>query len=190
MAHPEVDRARDETHLVRPLMQRPRWFNSGAVGDRHPRMQDDRSEFAAAIRVFAHRAYGRIFVRGDHDARFGAEVQHPQHVASGERGDQQLFRIVTRAVAAKGRVGAARNGHALLAAWDGDFVIARVGAIMRGAVAKIAGPDDRELVVMLFSHRLRRDGFSPIPFNEEAQIADAALQANQNRCFPELSSPG
>jgi len=100
--------------------------------------------------LLAHRADGRIFVRSDHDARFGAKMQQPQHVACRQGGDQQLLRVIARAIAAKGRIGAGWNGHALPAATDP--VITRISAVIGCAAAAIAGPGDSELVVMLFRH--------------------------------------
>ena len=69
-------------------------------------------------------------------------------------------------------------------------MISRVGAVIGRATAKIAGPSGRELVVMLFNHRLRREASgvqyllhfpsmkhpkSRMPYGEQSRIRETGL---------------
>ena len=76
-----------------------------------------------------------------------AEVQVPQHVTRGEAGDQKLFRVVARCVAAETRV-AGTFDRRLTGRRDG--VVTTVALIRLRAGAIVAGPVHADFVGVLF----------------------------------------
>src|SRR5947209_18541686 len=73
-------------------------------------------------------------------------MQIPEHVAGGEAGDQEFFRIVAGPIAAKARIAGALN---LRLAFRGDDVIAPVSLVAPGAFAIVAGPIYVDLIGVL-----------------------------------------
>jgi len=75
------------------------------IGDDGARPQHYACELTGAISILRHQTAGSVLIFRHHDAGVGAEMQKPQHVARGERRDQQFFGRVARRVAAESHVG-------------------------------------------------------------------------------------
>lgn len=105
--------------------------------------------------MLRHRAARGVLIFRHYDSGVRAQVQVPEHVARGERRDQQFFRCVARRIATKRRVGGTRERCTL--AGNGDFVIPRIGAVVASSRAYVAGPGGRKAVVM-FPRQNRTDG--------------------------------
>ena len=86
---------------MRPLVQRQRQRPVGVWRAMHAGPQRDGDKPPRAARVLLHHALGAVLIGGDNDPRLGGKVQIPQHVAGGERGDEQLLGIMPRPVAAE-----------------------------------------------------------------------------------------
>jgi hypothetical protein len=110
---------------------------AGAHG--HVRAQHHLGELAVPGRRHPHGAARAVGVPHDDDARRGGQVQEPQHVALGERRDQQLLRVVPRGVAPEGRV---RGPEDRRLARDLHLVVAAVGGVPGRPGLAGAGPDD------------------------------------------------
>jgi hypothetical protein len=122
-----------------------RAFGLLGVVDRDDRGEDDFRQAAAVAAVLGHRA-GRVVLVGDHDdALAGAQRQVSEHVAFGERGDQELFGVPALGLPAEGGIGAAEDDGL---AGRGDVVVAAVAEIAGGARAGVAGPLDGDFVVV------------------------------------------
>ena len=104
----------------------------------HARVQHDLAELPRAVRVERHRTFRVILVSRHDDSRFRAQMQKPQHVAAGERADQQLLGIVAFLLAAKDRSRRRRDRDGF--SGGADFVPASVRAIITGPRAAVAGP--------------------------------------------------
>jgi hypothetical protein len=92
------------------------------------RPQRDAFELSSAVRLLDLHAGGVVAVCNDHDTGVGAEVQIPELMTGGKRGDEQLRRIPSRRIAAEHRVGRAGYGCFALRA---DLVRTRIGAVRR-----------------------------------------------------------
>jgi len=155
MLHREVYRARDKAQLMRPRVERHGFGNAGGIRYDGARPQYHTREFAGTVFAFRHRAAGRVLIFDHNDAGVRAQVQEPQHVARGERRDQQFFGGVARGVAAERSIGRTRQRRPL--AYNLDFVVPRIGAVVAGSRAKVASPGGRNAVVM-FAGQKSTDG--------------------------------
>jgi hypothetical protein len=126
-------------------VQRHRAVGLLGVGDRHHRRERHLRE-APAVAVLKHRAGRSVLIGGDDDAFERAQRQVREHVAVGEARDQQLLGVPALGLAPERRVGA-RLDHRL--ALHDEVVIAPVFAVVRRALAGIAGPAHGDLVVVL-----------------------------------------
>ncbi len=105
MPHREVDGVGDEADSVGAVVE---GFGFGGVstgGDGDPGAQDGLAECHAVGCRFTQGSARRIALGDDGEARAGAERQIAQQMASRERGQQQIFGIVERGIAQKGRIG-------------------------------------------------------------------------------------
>lgn len=125
-------------------------FDVLRLGDGYLRAQRGFDEPARpGVVAFVHHGFGAVGVGGDGDAGGAAQVQIPELVAGGNGGQQHVFGVVAVFVAAKGRVGRAKQVEF---AGDLDGLIARIGGVGRCAAAQIARPFDGGTVDVLFAH--------------------------------------
>ena len=84
----KINGIRDEALAVRGVMKRFRLLDIRAIGNRDQGPQSDLHEPAASVPILDHRAFRRIGIGHDFDPGLGRQMQIPEHVASGERGDR------------------------------------------------------------------------------------------------------
>src|ERR1035438_10435541 len=150
VADREADRAGDEAQRAGLVMQGLGLARHRRVGDRHRRAEYHLGELAtAARRVHRHRANRGVGVVGDDHSSGRAQVEVPQHVALGERSDQQFLRVPAGRVAAEGGVGRAEDGRLAVAV---NFVVAAVASVVAGPRAGVSGPPDSHFVAVRGSH--------------------------------------
>lgn len=104
MVHREVHTAGNETLRGGFRMQGQGEFLGGRIGDLNFRVQRDLGKLSAAIGVHHQRAGGGVFIARDDYPVHDGHVQIREHVALGEGGDQELFRVPAVAVAVKGPI--------------------------------------------------------------------------------------
>src|SRR5487761_1222941 len=86
-AHREAHRSSDEAKLVGPGMQGLRLYCAASVQQRDHRSQRGIDELPRAVSRLLHHTLRSILVADHGDPGLGAEVEVPEHVALGERGD-------------------------------------------------------------------------------------------------------
>src|ERR1019366_3807650 len=86
-----------------------------------------------------------VDVSGDDDSGRGAEMEVPEHVALGERGEEQFLRAPPLRIAPEGGVGGAAD-HRLGSGTD--LMVAGIRPVGGGALAAIAGPRDRQVIAV------------------------------------------
>ncbi len=102
---------------------------------------------AAAALVFDHRSHRFVAVVRHDDLRLRTKVEIPQHVAGRQRGDQQVFRIPARGIAAKCRIGRAEQ---VRPARRRNHMVARIGPVVRGPLTQVSGPLGAGGIAVLF----------------------------------------
>ncbi len=150
--HFEIQRIGDKAQAMRFVVQGFGLFDVLRLGDGYLRAQRGFDEPARpGVVAFVHHGFGAVGVGGDGDARRAAQVQIPEFVAGGNGGQQHVFGVVAVFVAAKGRVGRAKQVEF---AGDLDGLIARIGGVGRCAAAQIARPFDSGAVGVAFAHKV------------------------------------
>ena len=107
-----------------------------APGNRDPGPKGRGEKPASAIFRRLTHPHRFVAIVGDHNARIGAQMQVPQHMAGRQRREQHVFGIVFRRIAAQERVVRAMQDRLAGAFEVPGPVIGLVGA---GAGAAIAG---------------------------------------------------
>lgn len=126
MHHREIDAAGNEANLVRVVVQFLRQFVVGRIRNSYARSKRYGSEFAAAVPVQVQGALGVVRILGHHDAVFHRNVQVGEHMALGQRGEQELFRIPPVLVPVEGGVGGAGE---IRKSGRGDDVVTSVAPV-------------------------------------------------------------
>lgn len=86
--HRKIAGIRDEALLIRRLVQGIRFVDHTGVGDRNDWMERHLPEAPPAVRGYDHRARGPIYIVRYDNARFGAQVQIPEHM-TGRQGSYE-----------------------------------------------------------------------------------------------------
>src|SRR2546423_9703216 len=113
--------------------------------DRYNRAQRDGLENAAAIWFKQQRTNGVVLVGNDVDLGPRAEREIAQQMARGQRGDEEILRIVDIAVAPEHWIGAADQ---LGFPFDLQPIFAPVSGVARGTGTKVPVPDQPGFVVV------------------------------------------
>src|SRR5215472_8487555 len=146
----ERHRARDKAFVGGRIVQAARDLLIRTGRELGVRSQRDAFELSGAVSLLDLYAGGVVAVSYDHDTSVGAQVQVPELMTGGERGDEQLRRIPSRRVAVECRVRRAGYGRFALRA---DLVRTRIRTVSRRAGALIAGPvDANRIAVTLVGH--------------------------------------
>ena len=147
MTNGNAHRGRDETEIVRRLVQLHRALLIAAGRDRHHGPERHALELSAAIGAHDHRSARVILVGDDVDLAARAEREVGEQMAGRKRRYEKIFGVVDVGVAAENRIGAAGQiGFAV----ELDSILSAVASVRRGAVAEVAVPDETGLVVVCF----------------------------------------
>lgn len=138
VVHGEVDRVRDEAAFVGLLVQRSCPLGQCGIGDGDPGTQRDLFEAAGV-----HHTFGLVEIVDHHDPGLDGQMQVPEHVALGQRRDQQLLGIpAVRVPAPHDRI---RGGGQWGWPRSEDLVVARIRPVIGGRT----GPHHVDPISML-----------------------------------------
>src|SRR4051812_40444471 len=148
------DRRRDETLLVRFVVQLQRALLIAFGRDRNDWPQRHFLELSASAGANGHGSAGGVFVCDDRDSVPRAEREIGQKVTRRERGNEEIFRVVARGIAAEETI--RTSGHVGLSAHL-YMVAAVVGLVLERHAGVCAVPDHVRLVLVAFHPPASRD---------------------------------
>ncbi len=147
--HRELNRSSDKAFLVGSFMQSLRLLHVATGCNQDLRLKRNGNKLSTSVACFLHHTSRIVRIRKHHHACICTKVQIPKLVAAGERRDQQLLRIPTRAITPKRRIrrsqdrSLSRNRHLIRA-----FIV----TVTARSAAGIARPCSRDRIAMLPRH--------------------------------------